>query len=84
MSNWFAYTKKTEPFEQHDYHIGATDVIVPWRDLACGMSFTIPTTASATEVADILSPAANFFKYKLRTEEIIWYKMTAVRVHRIA
>jgi hypothetical protein len=71
------------PKEEYEYTLGGLGVKVPWRKLSCGMSFVLPTTASAVEAARAFSPAASFFKYKLRIEEIIWQGMTALRVHRI-
>lgn len=71
-----------EPAEQYVIKINQTAYLVDWNALIRGASFIIPTVASASTVAGALSPAAAFFEYELLCEEILWYDMTAVRVHR--
>ena len=79
---WVAVTKKdAEPKEEYLYRIGGCVVAIPWQRLSIGASFIIPTVASASEAAEVLSPAAAFFNFRLRCEEIVWFEMTAVRAH---
>lgn len=72
------------PEAQYGFFLGTTPVHIEWNHLAPKMSFIIPTTASASEVAEALSSAASFFGYKLLVEETLWQGATAVRVHRIS
>lgn len=81
---WVALTKKgAKPREEYLHKIGGCVVAIPWQHLTIGTSFIIPTVASASEAAEVLSPAAAFFHIRLRCEEIIWFEMTAVRCHVI-
>lgn len=82
-NSWRAKTKQVRPIEEYVISMGGATYYIKWKELSPGASFIIPTALPASEVARVLSPAASFFKYRLLCEEILWYEMTAVRVHRL-
>lgn len=57
---------------------------IKFRELEIGASFVIPTVASASQVAEALAPATSFYNLELVCEEITWFDMAAVRVHRVS
>lgn len=69
--------------EKYTYELGGACYYIPWKRVSQGASFIIPTVLSAYEVARAFTPAASFFGYELLCEEILWFDMTAVRVHRV-
>lgn len=76
--------KHVEPDPANIIDILGEDYRIDFDRLEIGASFVIPTVASASQVAEALAPAASFFQYNLVCEEITWFDMTAVRVHRIS
>lgn len=75
---------RVTPNPQKEVKILGVTYYIDFDRLALGASFVIPTVASASQVAGALAPAASFFNYELACEEITWFDMAAVRVHRIS
>ena len=57
---------------------------VPCDELRLGASFVLPTVASASQAAEVLSEYSSRYKLHFLCEEIVWYDMLAVRVHCIS
>lgn len=75
---------RVTPDPRGDITILGVRYYIHFEQLSVGASFVIPTVASASQVAEVLAPAASFFNYELACEEITWFDMAAVRVHRIS
>lgn len=77
-------SKQVAPDDANVITILGEQYKIEFDRLELGASFVIPTVASASQVARALAPAASFYNFELVCEEITWFDMAAVRVHRIS
>jgi hypothetical protein len=84
---WFVSVKpdkKVTPNGSNVLVVLGQKYYIPFGQLRLRASFVVPTVASAGEVAKALRPVSSHFGFEFLCEEIKWFEMVAVRVHRIS
>lgn len=59
------------------------EYFIPWEDLRKGGSFFLPTTATESQVAELLEPAERYLNISLAVANRVEYGRYGVRIWRL-